>query len=95
MAKKENDALKNGAEVKKEAAPKVETKEVAPKKSESYIDRLIVEKKDLDVKIGKLKDALKGDKIPEKAININKQQLRMMQEYSRLLGIKAKGGTNV
>jgi len=60
----------------------------AYKISETYIDRLVIEKNDLEDKIEKLKNALDNKKIPTEAVNINEKQLSIMLDYSSILNEK-------
>lgn len=53
--------------------------------SETYIDRLHIEKADLDDKIAKLKAALDGKKVPDTEVSILNLQLNTMQHYSNIL----------
>ena len=53
--------------------------------SETYMDRLHIEKADLDDKIAKLTAALNNRKVPESEVSILNLQLNTMQHYSKIL----------
>lgn len=53
--------------------------------SENYMDRLHIEKADLDDKISKLQAALNGKKVPDTEVGILNLQLNTMQHYSKIL----------
>ncbi len=56
----------------------------------TFMDRIVIEKDELDEKIGKLKKVLDENRLPEHAIDIHKTQLSVMIEYSNILAKKLK-----
>jgi hypothetical protein len=65
-----------------EKTPVVENK-VA--NAETFLDRLRVEKSDLDLKINKLEQGLASGKVPASEHAILRLQLSTMQHYSKIL----------
>jgi hypothetical protein len=53
--------------------------------SETFLDRLHIEKDDLDLKIAKLKAGLSSGKVPKTEVAILNLQLNTMQHYSKIL----------
>jgi len=53
--------------------------------SETFLDRLHIEKDDLDIKIAKLKAGLSSGKVPKTEVAILNLQLNTMQHYSKIL----------
>jgi len=53
--------------------------------SATFLDRLRIEKEDLDVKITALTNALEAKKVPASEVSILQLQLSTMQHYSKIL----------
>lgn len=68
----------------------VETEEPVAKTVETYMDRLNIERDELQEKTDKLAAALRDKKVPKTSIAILRGQLKVMNEYLDILNFRIK-----